>query len=199
MLSACRDLAAVSRMLFQRDLTELNGGNLSMRSGRWIIATPTYAAEYYHWDLSPGRFIIFDSKFRLVRGREDAQSRDTELHRLIYAHNPRVGSIIHLHTDIMITMPSYTGDGYLRALLEKNGIALHTYEQDIKKATREEQYRLNDEIIAKADKRRTNIIVLPRHGILAVSETIFKNYRDIDIIASGIRHLIIKRTLGRIP
>lgn len=39
--------------MFQRHLTDLAGGNISVRIGDTLYMTPRYAGARFHWDLVP--------------------------------------------------------------------------------------------------------------------------------------------------
>jgi ribulose-5-phosphate 4-epimerase/fuculose-1-phosphate aldolase len=177
-------------MLFRRDLTEFNGGNLSIRANQMLILSPTYAAEYFIWNLSEEDVIVLDPEFNIVRGKEDALSRDTELHKLIYENNPAIGSIIHFHTDMMISMDHYFDHGDFNGFLAKHRINKLMLDKNKADAPKPEQYVILNEMIVKADKSRTNVILLPHHGIMSVSHDVYENFRDIDIVASRLSYLV---------
>lgn len=84
------------RILFQRRLTDLAGGNISMRVGDLVYMTPRYAGARYHWDLSPeqilcGRWendeLSLDPRF----------SREGWSHLALYQNFPDVQAIVHAH------------------------------------------------------------------------------------------------------
>ncbi len=96
MSGIAEQLCDAGRLMFQRRLTDLAGGNISIRSGDQVYMSPRYAGSRFHWDLSPGD---------LVTGRWDNDdittdprfSREGWSHLLIYREFPDAQAVIHAH------------------------------------------------------------------------------------------------------
>jgi len=89
-------LAYVGRMLFERRLADMAGGNISARQGERIFISPRYSGSQRHWQLQPEDF---------VEGPIDTDevlshplfSREGRAHLAIYRNFPDVLGVIHAH------------------------------------------------------------------------------------------------------
>lgn len=89
-------LCEAGRIMFEKRLTDMAGGNISARVGDQVYMSPRYAGSRYHWDLSPED---------LVSGRwQDDEitqhpkfSREGWSHLLIYREFPDAQAVIHAH------------------------------------------------------------------------------------------------------
>src|SRR6478736_885511 len=79
-LAARALVARVAFLLFDRGLTELQGGNMSVRVGDEVVTTPTMASERDGWRLSPDDMVIHDLDGGVRDGDPARVSRETRLH-----------------------------------------------------------------------------------------------------------------------
>ena len=96
MLSYAEQIVYVAQMMFERRLTDISGGNFSIRDGDQIICTPRYAGSRMHWNLSPADLVtgpIFDDMLL----RNPSFSREGLSHLVVYRAFPIVKAIIHAH------------------------------------------------------------------------------------------------------
>lgn len=86
----------VARRMFERRLTDMAGGNLSVRDGEQLYITPRFAGSKQHWQLSVGDIlngpIATDEMLQQPRF-----SREGKAHLAIYREFPDVGAVIHAH------------------------------------------------------------------------------------------------------
>ena len=95
-MNLSEQICLAGRILFQRRLTDLAGGNISARSGDFVYMTPTYSGARYHWDLSPDQ---------IITGRLDSDelitnpqfSREGWSHLELYKRFPDIQAVIHAH------------------------------------------------------------------------------------------------------
>jgi len=91
-----QQICRAGRILFERKLTDLAGGNISVRLGDLVYMTPTYTGARYHWDLKPEQIIN-------GRWEDDAIaanlqfSREGWSHLRLFQHFPDIQAIIHAH------------------------------------------------------------------------------------------------------
>jgi ribulose-5-phosphate 4-epimerase/fuculose-1-phosphate aldolase len=86
-------LCATGRSLFVRGLTHGSTGNLSLRTDRGFIMTPT---GYSLGDLDPARLAVLDANGTHLQG--DAPTKEALLHLAMYRQRPRDGAVVHLHS-----------------------------------------------------------------------------------------------------
>ncbi|MEJ5247921.1 MAG: class II aldolase/adducin family protein [Caldilinea sp.] len=94
--SIAEEIIQVARLMFDRRLTDIAGGNISARAGDKIYITPRYAGSRQHWQLAPADILCAS-----IDGDELLQhprcSRESRMHLAIYRHYPDVGAVIHAH------------------------------------------------------------------------------------------------------
>lgn len=86
----------VARLMFERHLTDIAGGNVSCRQDDQILITPTGAGMRQHWQLDPADIIsapIADDSLL----DDPRHSNESISHLLVYRAFPQVGAIIHAH------------------------------------------------------------------------------------------------------
>ncbi|HQY90726.1 MAG: class II aldolase/adducin family protein [Caldilinea sp.] len=86
----------VARRMFERRLTDMAGGNISVRAGDQLFVTPRYAGSKQHWQLATDDIlcgpIAGDELFQNPRF-----SREGKAHLAVYRAFPDVGAVIHAH------------------------------------------------------------------------------------------------------
>lgn len=93
--TALRDrIARIGQSLFARGLTFGSSGNISVRTddGGWLM-TPTGSSL---GDLDPARISRLDAAGNLLDG--DPPTKESFLHRVMYAERSQTGGVVHLHS-----------------------------------------------------------------------------------------------------
>lgn len=89
-------IAYVGRLMFERKLTDMAGGNISVRDGDQIYISPRYAGSRQHWHIDPEDVLCgpwaTDELFSHPR-----MSREAKAHIAIYRNFADVGAVIHAH------------------------------------------------------------------------------------------------------
>ncbi|MCS6828772.1 MAG: class II aldolase/adducin family protein [Caldilinea sp.] len=94
--SIAEQIVQIVRLMFERHLTDIAGGNVSAREGEKIYITPRYAGSRQHWQLAPADILCapIDGDALLQHPR---CSREGRVHLAIYRSYPDVGAVIHAH------------------------------------------------------------------------------------------------------
>ncbi len=87
------ELAAACRRLADAGLSPGSSGNVSVRSGDWILATPT-GRELA--GLGPGDLSVLDGKGRHRAG--PPPTKEVPLHLRLYARESGARAVVHLHS-----------------------------------------------------------------------------------------------------
>ncbi len=91
--------------IFQRGLTAGSSGNLSARlPGGGLLLTPTGASL---GELDPARLSRLDAAGKLLSG--DPPTKESFLHRGLYAARPRAGAVVHLHSTHAVAVSCLAG------------------------------------------------------------------------------------------
>ena len=105
-------IVATGASLFSRGLTHGSTGNISVRleDGGWLM-TPTGSSL---GTLDPKRLSKLDEHGNLISG--DAATKEAFLHTTMYAHRPRAGAVVHLHSTHSVAVSCIHGVDHVDCL-----------------------------------------------------------------------------------
>jgi L-fuculose-phosphate aldolase len=97
-LSEARKLIAqVGKIMLDRNLTDIAGGNISVRVGDRIAMSPSYAGTRKFWVLQPEDVLVLDLQGKLLEGNGKI-SRESPTHlKLLNSFYPQGQAVIHAH------------------------------------------------------------------------------------------------------
>jgi L-fuculose-phosphate aldolase len=98
-LSEARQLIAkVGKIMLDRNLTDLAGGNISIRVDDRIAMSPSYAGTRKFWELKAEEVLVMDLKGNLLEG-DGKISREAPTHlTLLTGFYPQGQAVIHAHS-----------------------------------------------------------------------------------------------------
>ena len=92
-----RIMCEVVKVMFDRNLTNAAGGNLSERmNDDHFIMTPTLMAQQQFCDLEPEDILVVDKALNVIEGRGRV-TREINMHMAIFEVSRDVRSVIHAH------------------------------------------------------------------------------------------------------
>ena len=90
-------VARIGRFLFDRNLTDAGGGNISLRVGERFCMSPTLAGQNQQWQLEPEDVLVVDSHGEILIGA-GGLTRESAVHFGLHGQYREVGSaVIHAH------------------------------------------------------------------------------------------------------
>ena len=89
-------IAEFGRMLYERQLTDAAGGNVSARAGDVVCITPRYAGQKSQWHIRPEQVLVVDKDGNKLEGDGDI-SREARVHLKLLNEFPDGNSVIHCH------------------------------------------------------------------------------------------------------
>lgn len=172
-MTAPETLVMIARRLFERKLTDMAGGNLSMREGDTLFITPRYAGSKQHWQLSPEDILSgpIGTDDLLAHPRF---SREGKAHLGVYRRFPQVTGCVHAHP--FHVLPFCVAECPIEPVLEstqKFGIV------EVVKGAPAHSQVLADQIVEGLERRQDAIakqagaVLLPRHGIFVAGKDIY--------------------------
>ncbi len=91
------EMCEVVKAMFDRDLTNAAGGNLSERMNKeHFIMTPTLMAQQQLCKLEPEDILVVDKELNVIEGRGKV-TREINMHMAIYEVSDSVKTVIHAH------------------------------------------------------------------------------------------------------
>ena len=89
-------IAAIGKQVYDRRLTDIAGGNISVRDGDYIYITPTGAGQKFLWELDPSQILCAPVATDELIKLPDC-SKESISHLMVYRAFPEVSAIIHSH------------------------------------------------------------------------------------------------------
>jgi L-fuculose-phosphate aldolase len=189
-------LVRIAALLYDRRLTELQGGNMSLRDGEVAVVTPTKASENDGWRLSPEDVLVQDLSGRVVLGDPARLSRETALHLRLYREFADVGSVFHLHLPEALgaVAAGRWAPGVVTALPDEFGAALVVLEPGLPAQTEAHDGRVV-ELLAQVARAGGAISISPGHGVFSVARDVPTNVRAADVFRQRMEY---ERLRGRL-
>lgn len=186
-------IAAMGKVMFERKLTDMSGGNISIREGDTIYLSPTRAGHTYHWQLDPEQIISgpVDTGDLLAH---PLFSREGLSHMAVYRAYPQVGAIVHAHPPnvqsfavmgIPIEPQIYSTDKYgTIGFIDK----VPNYSQE---QADNIVYHLRDKVALIENEAAP--LLMPRHGIFCVSHDIYNAMDAVERIEKSAYIMVVRR------
>jgi L-fuculose-phosphate aldolase len=89
-------IAEIGKLMFDRNLTDTAGGNISVRVGEHVCITPRFAGSKFQWRLLPEQVLVTDFDGNKIEGEGDI-SREAKVHYALLKNYPESGSVVHGH------------------------------------------------------------------------------------------------------
>ncbi|KAF0423297.1 class II aldolase/adducin family protein [Pediococcus pentosaceus] len=183
-----KDLAEVAREMFNRKMTNVAGGNISVKltpsesfsydgvtysAGHdYLIMTPTFMSEAWFAKLSASQILVVDLETGEKLAGEGRLTREINMHEGAYRANPDINVVYHSHAEnsmfwatIGEDMPNVTEITSVNMPLGK--IKCLPYREACSTALAEV---VHDALVKLGDEAKENIFLLNSHGIL-ITET----------------------------
>ncbi len=90
-------IAEIGAFLFDRQLTDAAGGNISVRVGDLVCISPRYSGSKRQWQLKPEDVLVADLNRNILEGTGDI-SRESNVHFKLHTDFREAGTaVIHAH------------------------------------------------------------------------------------------------------
>jgi ribulose-5-phosphate 4-epimerase/fuculose-1-phosphate aldolase len=189
-------LARVAGMLYERRMTELQGGNMSLRLGDAAVVTPTKVSENTGWRMAPEDTLVQDLDGQVLIGDPAMVSREIRLHLRLYRAYPELGSVFHLHLaeSLGAVAAGRWGPGVVTTTTDPYGAAVVVLEADLPAQTEPHDARVV-ELLGQVERADGALSISPGHGIFSVARDVATNIRAADVFR---QRLELERLRGRL-
>ena len=92
-----KSIRQIGKLLFDRELVDASGGNISVRDGDKIYVSPRRTGHDNQWEIDEDSIIVTDLCSIPVIGEADKVSREASTHYYIFQNFPDIGAVIHSH------------------------------------------------------------------------------------------------------
>ncbi|MBZ0288677.1 MAG: class II aldolase/adducin family protein, partial [Anaerolineae bacterium] len=92
-------IAEIGALLFDRQLTDAAGGNISVRVGDYVCISPRYSGSKRQWQLKPEDVLVADMNRSILEGKGEV-SRESNVHFTLHADasfREAGTAVIHAH------------------------------------------------------------------------------------------------------
>jgi L-fuculose-phosphate aldolase len=190
-----RLLARTARLLFERRLTELVGGNMSLRVGDAVVMSPTKASENTGWHLQPEDMLVQDLEGNVIVGDPTKVSREIRIHMRLYRTFPEVGCVFHLHLpEVIAAAMGRWEPGVVATTTEPYGAAVVVIERDLRAQTEPHDARAV-ELLSEVSRADGAVAIGSMHGTFGVARDLPTNVRAADLLR---QRLDFERLRGRL-
>ena len=86
-----------AKFMFDREITDIAGGNISVRDGDTIYMTPTLAGNKFHWNIDTDDIVVGSMSKIDELYNHPRFTREGFSHLSIYQAFPFVNAVIHAH------------------------------------------------------------------------------------------------------
>jgi L-fuculose-phosphate aldolase len=182
--------------MFAKRLTDMAGGNISLREGKTVYMSPRFAGQRYHWDLTPDQIVSGDWETDEIT-QNPSFSREGWSHIYLYRCFPAVQAVIHAHP--FHVMPFTAFGKPIEPVLEgthKFGVV------ELCEPAPAHSRELADKVLAamQGKEERMHIqaaaVLIPYHGVILAGERFDKTLDALERIDVNAYCLTVRGQLG---
>ena len=191
-------IPVIGRMLFERQLTDAAGGNISARVGDLVCITPRYSGQKFQWRIEPEQVLVFDLQGNRVAG-DGVISRESQVHLRMYNDFADCGSVIHAHPRNVLVFCAARKP--IPQVLEAN---LKFGEIQVTEFAPAHSAELAAHVSAKIRGQEARIrkhaaaVLAPWHGIFCVARDLDAAFDAVERIDVNARILLMGSVLGSV-
>ena len=160
----------VSRFMFENDLTDIAGGNISARDGDVLYMTPTLAGNQWHWNIGTEDIVVGSVTKIDDLKKHPRFTREGLSHLAIYKAFPYVGAVIHAHPKYI--NPFVAQSKPIPPLLSASKhFGKLTYHPEAEQYSQDQAEKIVEVLRNQEErmKKKAAAVLMPRHGLIAAS------------------------------
>jgi len=159
------------KFMFENDLTDIAGGNISVRDGDIVYLTPTLAGNQYHWDIDPVDIVV-GKLYEEVKIKEHPRfTREGLSHLAIYKAFPFVKAVIHAHAKYILPFTAFSKPipAILNAAKRFGDLQYHAETPAYSQAQADSIVEI---LTGQEDRMKEKAagVLMPRHGVIAAGK-----------------------------
>ena len=160
----------VAKYMFERKITDIAGGNISVKEDDKIYMSPTLAGNQYHWDIDPEDIVVGSMKDLETLKKHPKFTREGFSHLAIYKAFPFVGAVIHAHPQYI--NPFVAQSKPIPPLLNSSKrFGILQYHEEAESYSLDQAEKIVKVLKDQVDRMKTKAagVLMPRHGIIVAS------------------------------
>lgn len=179
-----KQMCEVVRIMFDRNMTNAAGGNVSRKiNDEHYIMTPTLMSQQKFCRLEPKDILVIDKDYNIIEG-EGALTREVNMHMGVYKVHPNAKVVMHSHPNQTMVYAALSLD---MPLLCENVMKLGSIPcLDFAPACSQQLAdTVTKHIVEKGDFDNPQAMILNKHGILVVDFELKAAYDLLERIESN--------------
>lgn len=187
-------IARFGRTMLARGMTDVAGGNISVRRGDAVYMTPRYAGHRHHWQLDAAQILAFDLAGRPVAvGGDGELSRDLAVHLAVYAAAPEAGAVVHAHAPHCMAFAT-AGAAIPPAIAAAALIGPVPVVPGDDEAAEVAAFAALAETRARIDAFAAAVLIA-RHGVVVIGRDLAHAYDGLERVEACARSIILARVI----
>lgn len=167
-------LCQAGRIMFSKRLTDMAGGNISLRVNETVYMSPRFAGQLHKWDLTPD--LIVSGRWADDEITQNpAFSREGWSHLELYRTFPSITAVVHAHPFHVMPFTAFQKD--IEPVLEAtNKFGVVGFCKPAPAHTRDLAVYVVEAMHGKESmmKKQAAAVLIPHHGIILCGENFDK-------------------------
>jgi L-fuculose-phosphate aldolase len=190
----------IGKQMFDRNLTDVAGGNISVRIDDKIYMTPSYAGGHDHWDLSVDQILTLDLEGNKLDGVGKV-SREAKVHLvLLNEFYPEGQAVLHTHPrNVLVYCAAEKPMPPVLYCTRKYGYIPQCV--DAASGTDDLALNIADSVRAQTSwvKNKAAPVMAPRHGLFVLSNDLYNAFDATERIDTNAYCILTGYQLGVTP
>jgi L-fuculose-phosphate aldolase len=160
----------VAKFMFERELTDIAGGNISAVDGDKVYMTPTLAGNQWHWDIDASDVVVGSLSNVDDMKKNPRFSREGLSHLAIYKAYPFVGAVIHAHPKYILPFTA-NSTPIPPVLNSSKSFGTLEYHAEAPAYSQEQADLIVGMLKGKEENMKSKAagVLMPRHGVILAS------------------------------
>ncbi len=186
---AKKQIIAIGKRLYEKGLVAATDGNLSIRVGNRIVATPSGVSKGY---LKENELVVVDISGNKFSGL-GKPSTELDMHLEVYKVRPDVNAVVHAHPPKCLAL-IIAGENLSQCVIPEVVVAIGAIPTApyATPSTKEMAQSIHEPI------KQTDAIMLDRHGSLTVGHNIESAYNKLEKMEHAAEVMLYAKLLGNV-
>jgi L-fuculose-phosphate aldolase len=155
------------KFMFERELTDIAGGNISVKVHDQVYMTPTLAGNEFHWNIDSMDIVVGSLSNENELKSHPRFTREGLSHLAIYKAYPFVNAIIHAHPKYILPFTAYSKP-IPPILNASKRFGELQYHEEAPAYSQDQADKIVKVLIGQEELMKTKAagVLMPRHGII---------------------------------
>lgn len=160
----------VAKYIFEREITDIAGGNISVKENGTIYMTPTLAGNQFHWNIGTEDIVVGSMNEIELLKKHPGFTREGFSHLAIYQAFPFIGAVVHAHPKYI--NPFVAQSKPIPPLLNSSKhFGTLQYHEEAEPYSQDQAEKIVKVLTDQVDRMKVKAagVLMPRHGVIVAS------------------------------